>query len=413
MGATAEPVQESRRAAKCSRYGLIAKGALASRTRAAQLIRGTGPAGFRSCSRALRKIQLHPKNTKSRQRGATGRVAPTLEQPEDRLSQTHQQAPAEPTAGRLVREFPSHLVPERYRWSVFNGLVYLADGGGAGCRIVHPTVCPALDHDDDPVLRGLRRSYAVTTRKWIHERAFVPAPRKVLEENVVEQLVQAGPGPRHVITYTCWTWLAPSSLDQIRCVAIAASTGERCKKTVLSDDLYERHWTQVDIPVPPGRAGQNTLWAEQKMWVYDLNALYPDQYKRWRDQHCPEHFDSSAPDATVPQWVVFDTFRHSDFITYERPKITQERRREDHPLLGLLRPVSTGSQCSGESCTNRSHRKEQEGWLCWTCTPLARRRARIHEKWQAPPPEDEPPFCWGPALSDSMRRGWAVSSRSR
>ena len=45
MGVTAGPVQESRRAVKCGRYGPTAGGAPASRIRAVRLEHGTGPAG--------------------------------------------------------------------------------------------------------------------------------------------------------------------------------------------------------------------------------------------------------------------------------------------------------------------------------------------------------------------------------
>ncbi|WP_245172700.1 glycoside hydrolase family 3 protein [Streptomyces achromogenes] len=83
----------------------MARGAPAYRARAAQLIRGTGPAEFRSCSRALREIQLCPENTKSRQRDATGKVVPTLEQPEDRRPQTHQEAPGRAARGCCGRRW--------------------------------------------------------------------------------------------------------------------------------------------------------------------------------------------------------------------------------------------------------------------------------------------------------------------
>ncbi|MFH8620154.1 DUF6083 domain-containing protein [Streptomyces sp. NPDC017979] len=291
----------------------------------------------------------------------------------------------------LLQEFPSPLLPRRYHWSVFNGLAYLGDGGTSYCRIAHPAVCSALEHDDERVLRGLRRRYAVETRSWIEKGEFVPAPREVLEHDVVEQHVPRDVAIRHVITYTCWTWLAPAAVDQVQCVALAASTGERCKNTVLDDDLYQGHWAQVDIPMPPGRAGQETLWAGQQMWVYDLNALFPNEYSRWRHQRCSLHESGGAPDATMPQWVTFDTFRHQDFVTYERPKMSHERRREDHPLLSLLRPVKDASQCNADNCTNRSYQKENEKWLCWECNPIAIRRAKTHAKWQREPQED-PPF---------------------
>jgi hypothetical protein len=295
----------------------------------------------------------------------------------------------------LPQEFPSRLLPERYHWSVFNGLVYLGDGGAGVCRIVHPAVCPVLEHDDDPVMRGIRRAYAVRTMKWIQEGAFVPAPRKdVIEEDIVEQFVQSDTEVRHVVQYSFWTWLAPTTIDQIQCVALAATTGGRCKKTILDSDRYEGQWAQTAIPVPPGRSGkrQATVWEGQQMWVYDLNALYPDEYSRWRSQRCTTHQGASTPDAAVPQWVPFDVFRHSEFIAYERPKVAGERRREEHPLLSLVEARPDGARCVGAGCTNRSHGPEKKGWLCWQCEPAARRRARIHMKWQAAPPEQDPPF---------------------
>lgn len=298
----------------------------------------------------------------------------------------------------LLQEFPTQRLPERLRWSVFNGLAYKGDGGAPTCRIVHPAVCPALQHDEERVLEGLRLSYAVKTRSWIHQGVFVPAAKPdVTELDVEEQLVDAGE-TRHVVHYTWWTVLAPTVIDEVRCVALAASTGERCKNMVLSDDLYEGQWSQVEIRIPPGREGrrQATLWEGQQMWVYDLNALYPEDFRRWQEQRCRDHDGGSAPNAVLPQWVTFDTFRHSEFITIERPAtVVRQRHREDHPLLKLMRPLATdAARCSAEGCSNRSHRAEEKGWLCWQCAPVARRRARIHDKWQAPHPADgeDPPF---------------------
>ncbi|WP_440575451.1 DUF6083 domain-containing protein [Streptomyces sp. AC154] len=293
----------------------------------------------------------------------------------------------------LQQVFPSRLVPERYHWSVFNGLVYLGDGGSGECRIAHPSMCPAMEHDDERALRRLRGHYAVTTRKWIEQGAFVPTPQKeVSEEDVVEQIAQADTETRHVITYTYWTWLGPSAIDEICCVARAHSTSERCQNPVFDSDLGEGTWTQVERPMPRGRTGHATLWSGQKMWVFDLNALYPDEYKRWRSQRCTSHAKSSAPDVKPPQWIPFDALRHDAFVVYDRPTAANARKRNEHPLKGLVQPLASAGRCSAEGCSNRSHRSEEDGWLCWVCEPIARRRARTHEQWQKPSLEKDPPF---------------------
>ncbi|MEU9535837.1 DUF6083 domain-containing protein [Streptomyces sp. NPDC048213] len=295
----------------------------------------------------------------------------------------------------LLQTFPSHRLPVRYQWSVFNGLAYLGDGGSGESRIAHPAVCPAVAHDDDPVLRGLRRSYALRTRRWVETAAFTPAPKKVVaEEDVAEQIVQADSEVRHIITYTYVTLLGPAAIDRIQCVALARSTGERCLNRVLDDALSEGQWTQVDIPMGGARRRQGTLWEGQKMWVYDLNALFPDQYKRWRSQRCASHAASDTPGAGLPpQWVPFNVTRHPEFIAYERPKVAGGAKR-GHPLRDLVHPHSAGTRCSGDNCTNRSHRTEEDRWLCWKCEPLALRRARVHQRWQASATDlqDDPPF---------------------
>ncbi|MFK0181659.1 DUF6083 domain-containing protein [Streptomyces xanthochromogenes] len=62
----------------------------------------------------------------------------------------------------LLEQFPVRLLPERYWWSVFNGLVYRGADDDY-FRIAHPVVCSAVDHEYDQALEGLRRKYRVDT----------------------------------------------------------------------------------------------------------------------------------------------------------------------------------------------------------------------------------------------------------
>ncbi|MFB7275409.1 DUF6083 domain-containing protein [Streptomyces sp. NPDC056244] len=290
----------------------------------------------------------------------------------------------------LLREFPARLVKEYRRWTVFNGVAYLADDGTGRCRIAHPAICPALEdeHDDDPSLRNLRRRYAVYTRTWIDKGEFVPAERRVSETDVCEQYVQADSEVRHVVSYAPFTLLAPAAVDKIQCIARAATTNERCRNLIFEPGLHQGHWTQIEIPIPPGRSGRATLWSDQKMWIYDLNALWPEEWRRWRSQRCTSHESSSAPNTTMEEWLVFDAWRHHKFILCDRPEDLHKRERGDAAGWGLLKPAKAEYKCA--NCSNRSYAPQDKEWLCWKCVPAAARREKTHEKWQNEPPP--PPF---------------------
>ncbi|MGW2513883.1 DUF6083 domain-containing protein [Streptomyces scopuliridis] len=290
----------------------------------------------------------------------------------------------------IPKEFPSGAVPERCRWSVSGGVAYIGAGGRGTCRIAHPTMCPDVDHgDNDPDLEGARRAHAVRTQKWINEGVFVPMVRADHERDVIDQqvLTQAD-DTRHVMSYLYMLWIAPTTIDKLRCVALAHSSGARCKNLVLESELYEGHWGQVDIPVPPGRAGRETLWSGQQMWVYNLNSLDADGYKRWISQRCHSHgAGSPAPDATPPEWRRFDTWKHSMYILHEAPSWPMDQRL-GHPLLSLLQPLQKPTPCADTTCRNSSIATVEEGWLCWRCKPVHERRTRTHRIWQQSTDED-------------------------
>ncbi|MCT9094238.1 DUF6083 domain-containing protein [Streptomyces sp. ASQP_92] len=288
----------------------------------------------------------------------------------------------------LLQSFPSHLLPERYRWSVFNGLVYFGEDGSY-CRIAHPAVCSAIHHEYEKALDGLRRSYKVATATSIQKGEFVPAPLKeVCEDDVVEQVTQTSSNIRHVVRYNYVLLLAPCEVDQIQCVARASSTGERCKKTVCMEDVAEGLWVQVEIPPAPGRGGQETLMAGQLMWVYDMSGLDPQSFMRWKAQTCATHHDTSAPQAEMPEWVWFDTWRHGQFITYDEPEMAREARKRPASPFFVQVAARTGAKCA--QCGQYSHTKQEAGWLCAKCAAIALRREQTHRKWQVQPQPQTP-----------------------
>ncbi|MFK0181658.1 hypothetical protein ACIQVR_37505 [Streptomyces xanthochromogenes] len=189
-----------------------------------------------------------------------------------------------------------------------------------------------------------------------------------------------------MLQYNDLLYLAPCEVQQIQCVSLASSTGERCKRKVYTD--VEGEWKQVDIPPAPGRSGQDTLMTGQMMWVYDMSILDPYSFRRWKVQNCQTHHETAAPDAEMTELVAFQTWRHSEFITYEEPGMAkEERKRRVHALKSLL-PALPKTRCAG--CSQYSHEKQKEGWLCAKCEATAVRRERTHRKWQSPPPQTLP-----------------------
>ncbi|MBT2439982.1 hypothetical protein J7E93_07575 [Streptomyces sp. ISL-36] len=274
---------------------------------------------------------------------------------------------------------------EHLRWSIFNGIAHYGDDGTGHCRIAHPAICPAVEHDDDlTAFQGLRLRYAVQTKAWIDKGEFVPAQREreVTETEVSEQFIRIESPVRHIIDYPPARFLAPTAIDKVQCIVRATTTNQRCNNTVFDPERPEGHWEQVDIPMPSGRAGAATLWAGQKMWVYSLTALYTDAWRRWRYQRCTAHESTTAPDATMDEWLRFETLRHSEFIVYDRPEDLYKRKIESG--ASLFRPSPGRYKCA--NCTNRSYEPQSKDWLCWQCAPVAARRERVHAKWRSDPP---------------------------
>ncbi|WP_411142226.1 hypothetical protein [Streptomyces sp. x-80] len=250
------------------------------------------------------------------------------------------------------------------------------------CRLPHPTVCPMVTHTDgDREPESVRRALAVRTRKAIDAKTFVPREFKPLDEDeVAEQHVTVADGAeRHVVRHSTRLWLAPTTIQNLRCVA--RSGDDRCSKAVRAEDSPEGDWEEADTPLAPGRSGQQVLAAGSTMWVWVLNVLDYDSLNRWIKQRCPAHWKNSAPDAEAPEWVHFSALRHDAHILHQRPAdLLPQQRPHPGPLEAAFGPKRT--VCAGEHCHNGTVMPVSEGWLCYKCAPKIQRRAATHRKWQ-------------------------------
>ncbi|WP_407842110.1 DUF6083 domain-containing protein (plasmid) [Streptomyces sp. DSM 116496] len=275
----------------------------------------------------------------------------------------------------VPREFPSASVPLRCRWHVNGGVASVGDRGRAYCYIAHPTLCPGVQHEDadDPQLADARRAMAVRTQRAI-SRGLFAAPLRITEDEVTFVPVEAETerGIRHVLTYSSVLWIGPAEIDRVRCVAHVSTSRERCKKTVFDDGSFQGSWEQVEIPVPAGRAAQESLWAGQMMWAFSINGLDYHGYRRWLSQRCTVHWEGTAHDAVAPQWERFSIFRDEGHIIYERPA---QADSQDAPAAAPV-PV-----CASDGCTHTTVRTVEEGWLCWQCERKQKRRRRTHKRW--------------------------------
>ncbi|MGW4688544.1 DUF6083 domain-containing protein [Streptomyces sp. NPDC004244] len=283
----------------------------------------------------------------------------------------------------IPMEFPTARVPRRAQWSVDAGL---ARPGAMrdSCWIAHPTVCPGIEGDEpsEAGLADLRRQCAINMQTAIREGKFT-APLMETDDND-EALPAAARQPcRDVMAYHSVHLLVPTTVQELRCVALTESTNERCQNPVLDSSAgYQGDWAEQEIPLPQGRAGRPALWEGQTMWVWSLNSVDYQESVRWRNQRCPDHgAGSTAPDASPRECEHFDPFLHGAHIRHIRP---QQAASVPPGLPGAQR-----TRCAGENCINgnEGHVPEHEivlgvGWLCWKCRPKRTRRQATHRRWQ-------------------------------
>lgn len=280
----------------------------------------------------------------------------------------------------LTPEFPARRVPARYRWHLSGGVAYPgSDRFSDYCRVPHPAVCPAAERESLPrQLEEVRRLLAVRMRERIEQGLFTPYAEEPSEGQAYEpDLGGQRAGDRHVLNYHGDLRLAPCAIDEVQCVA-ADEEGERCPNPVFV--LAEGHWEQVGIPYAPGRSGQMILTGSGRMYVWSVTEYA--QLLRWCRQHCPDHHEfQGTADFTSSEWVTFQTIRHADFIITRKPEGYEAAPTQEE--ITIHDGPRKRTVCAAAECLNATVAAVAEGWLCWRCEQLQRRRRRAHRKYIA------------------------------
>lgn len=179
------------------------------------------------------------------------------------------------------------------------------------------------------------------------------------------------------ITYHSLLRIGPCAIDDLQCIARDERTGHRCEDGVadLSEGRWERvAWARMVLDLTGGR-----------IWVWHLPDF--NVSLRWWNQRCHDHFNSPQPDHTENEFVPFHPLRHDAFVPTERPT-GNDLNTEDTPLV-IHDGLGERTKCAGPSCTNTSVLSPKEGWLCWQCEKILRRRRAVHQRWGQTPEESE------------------------
>ncbi|WP_406466383.1 DUF6083 domain-containing protein (plasmid) [Streptomyces sp. NBC_00111] len=289
----------------------------------------------------------------------------------------------------LTNEFPSRRVPASLRWHINRGVAYPGtDASNGYCRIPHPAICPAVDHPDlPPTIQDLVRRLAVRMRTAIERGEFEPFVEP--DDPVAAEEVES-PGPekvrqvRHVVGYHSLLRIGPCAIEDLQCIARDEHTEHRCEGRVA--DLSEGRWERVAIneEQATGRLGQMVLnLTGGSIWVWHLPDF--NVSLRWWNQRCHDHFNSPQPDHTENEFVPFHPLRHDAFVLTERP--TGYDLNTEDALLVIHDGPGERTKCAGPSCTNTSVLSPEEGWMCWQCEKLLRRRRAVHQRWGQAPEE--------------------------
>ncbi|WP_410170112.1 DUF6083 domain-containing protein [Actinacidiphila bryophytorum] len=227
------------------------------------------------------------------------------------------------------RELPSHDVPDSLHWHITAGVALAQPSGAPRCRVTHSLVCPARGEHPllTPALHELRRQLAVRTRCLIDSGVFTPTTTPTGDARTGCSL------PRPVVQILHRRYLAPSPVSDLRCVAQTRAR-RRCRARVAAP-AWPGLWTLLPIVDTSHRRSAD----RRVMAVYDLGALPYTEQVRWRNQRCPDHLGSAAPDLLPAQWEPFDVRFHHPHIATRLP--TEASRapaaasyRSAHPSSG-------------------------------------------------------------------------------
>ncbi|NML53676.1 hypothetical protein HHL19_26120 [Streptomyces sp. R302] len=283
----------------------------------------------------------------------------------------------------LSMEFPARPVPVPMRWYTARGLAHPgADPNTGQCRIPHPAICPALEHTDlPPEIEDLVGRLAVRMRKRIDQGLFLPEADRPADEPRKRD-PEPSASSRHVVSLYSTLHIAPGEVQDIRCTALH-DDGARCENRLF--DRKDGRWEETAVPRSPGRQGQRLLSATGgRMWVWSIREF--NHTLRWRRQLCTDH-DRGDVLAQVPNELVpFSPLAHGEYVLGQRPAGYDRPPADEH--LEIHTGPKDRTVCAGDGCSHASSRSEPTGWLCWQCVRVAKRRARIHQQWQASQPSD-------------------------
>jgi hypothetical protein len=219
-------------------------------------------------------------------------------------------------------ELPTEQVPEHLRWHLHRGTAFPTGDGTPWCRIAHPPLCPAREHEAAARLgrlATLRRDLALNTRALL-DNGHLPPPGP---------LASTGPGPhrptgRHLVHLLQALYLAPGRVQDLRCVAQSIRRN-RCPHTLIDPAQPPGTWALLPIPSAPARGHLPEHLTGTPMAVYDLSHLPSATQLRWHRQHCTAHASSLAGDIALTDWETFDVTAHHQHITPALPGDDERR----------------------------------------------------------------------------------------
>ncbi|WP_232484970.1 DUF6083 domain-containing protein [Streptomyces fildesensis] len=222
-------------------------------------------------------------------------------------------------------ELPAEAVPELSRWHVAAGVAYPTSDGSAWCRLPHAALCPARAPIMDlPDLSGLRRALTTRTRRLIGVGTITPT---------------SAPGPvacrpaRPVVQILGIRYVAARPVEEIACLAPAATTKARCSRTLAHIKQSAGVWRLLPATAT---AGQLALPAGLTMAVYDLAALPYAEQLRWRAQRCTGH-TTRRTEMAMTEWEPFEPHSHREHI---------------HPRLPSQHPTERSGGQYARRCTH-------------------------------------------------------------
>ncbi|GHI24294.1 hypothetical protein Shyd_56650 [Streptomyces hydrogenans] len=77
--------------------------------------------------------------------------------------------------------------------------------------------------------------------------------------------------------------------------------------------------------------------------------------------------------------IQFHPLLHDDYILTERPEATSAHRW-GHIVIHDG-PTGDKALCATPGCWHSTVGKQPEGWRCWECERVEKRRARVHRRW--------------------------------